>query len=229
MNTELIRVIQGEESPNLYAINQRPNLRDAAHDFWKKNRVTACIAGLLVVWTCVTCGITGVIVKNNTTKEVTAAVQSEMRAGFQKYLDQKEMDEKAAQFLTGDASKQAAIDSMVQPVAEHIATLRMERGVTIDGVKTYVWGVDFSRLDSGKYGSTIQQVLDGNVEAYVYGHAVRNEDTELARELCTAYMNGERPDRWTPDLEFAEINADGSVTARSKLKTDSTTKFWRYE
>lgn len=229
MNTELTRTLQGEETPDAYAERPKFNLQDAVHDFWRDHRIAIQIAGLMIAWSVTLCSITEAWTRKVVTKEVTLQVQSEMRHGFQQYLEQMEQDEKAAQFLTGEASRQAAIDEMIMPIAEHIAGLRMDRHVTVDGVKTYIWGVDFTRLDSGKYGSTIQQVLDGNVEAYKKGHAVRNEDKEIARELVTAYMNGERPDRWTPDLEFAEINADGSVTARSKLKTDSTTKFWRYE
>lgn len=236
MNNNLIRVPQEEELRDMFADEKKVDMRDIQdrmHDFWRDHKVTVIAGSLLIVWTCVTCSITGAIVEQKTTekvtKEVTMQVEHDMRQGFQKYLDQKKEEEQKAGFLTGDASKQAAIDAMVEPIAEHIAGLRMDRGVTIDGVCTYIWGVDFTRLDSGKYGSTIQDVLDGNVEAYKFGHSVRDEDRELARELVTAYMNGERPNRWTPDLEFAEINADGSVTARSKLKTDSTTKFWRYE
>ena len=131
--------------------------------------------------------------------------------------------------LTGEESRQAAIEALAGPIAEHIAGLRMDRNVTLDGVKTYIWGVDFARLDSGKYGHTIEGILSGSVEGYTKGRATRPEDDDLAKELCTAYYNGELPSRWSPDLEFAEINADGSVTARNELNTDSKTKYWWWE
>lgn len=206
-----------------------PSPEDWFRDFKIKNGIALIVLFAWAASMMLGCCLTGVIVRHNTTVRVTAEVTSQLRQDFQSYLDQQEQERKAAQFLTGEASMQAAIDSMVEPIAEHVAGLRMDRGVTIAGAKTYVWGVDFPRLDSGKYGSTIQQILEGNIEGYTKGHAVRNEDREIARELVTAYMKGERPDKWTPDLEFAEINADGSVTARNKLKTDSTTKFWRLE
>lgn len=227
-NDKLMQIPQGGDLPHPY-MERRVNMRDLIHEFWRENKVSIVAVSAAIIWTLTSCGITGLIVRKNTTTEVTAQVTSQLRADFQRYLDEQEEERRASQFLTGDASLQAAIDEMVPIIAEHIAGLRMDRGVTIDGAKTYIWGVDFTRLDSGKYGSSIQEVVEGNVEGYVKGHAVRNEDREIARELVTAYMHGERPDRWRPDLEFAEINPDGSVTARNMLFTNSMTKYWGYE
>jgi hypothetical protein len=198
---------------------------DAANGFIRRNLIAILVltAFALEGW------IVAVYTEHKVSREVRQTVEAEMRQSFAVYLEEQEQKRQAANLLTGDASLQAAIDAMVEPVARHIAGLRMDRGVTVNGAKTYVWGVDFSRLASGKYGRTIEEVLAGNIEGYKEDHAVRQEDRDISRELCTAYMHGERPNKWTPDLEFAEINADGSVTARNKLKTDSTTRFWGYE
>ena len=128
--------------------------------------------------------------------------------------------------LTGEESRQAAINDLGEKLAVHAAGLRMDRKVTKAGAETYLW-VDAARLLSGKYGSTIDDVLSGPVENYDRNHAVRNEDREIGLKVASAVINGAFPDGFTTDLQFAEINADGSVTARSKLKTDSTTVFWR--
>ena len=128
--------------------------------------------------------------------------------------------------LTGEESRQAAINDLGEKLAVHAAGLRMDRKVTKAGAETYLW-VDAARLLSGKYGATIDDVLSGPVENYDPNHAVRNEDREIGLKVASAVINGAFPDGFTTDLQFAEINADGSVTARSKLKTDSTTVFWR--
>ena len=153
----------------------------------------------------------------------TAALSTLYEAGFKDYLNW----QMGKNIKTGDESLQDAIDAMIPKIADHIAGLRMDRGVTADGCRTYVWGVDFSRLDMKRYGD-LDSVLEGNIEGYTKDRGARPEDTELARELCTAYMKKEYPAKWSPDLEFAEINADGSVTARNEYKTGSKTKFWRY-
>ena len=195
------------------------------------------------------CCITGLIVRKNTkasvTQEVTEQVKGVVRQGFEDYQNNQSEETDAVKFLkdagfkeylqwqmganikTGDASKQEAINAMVPLIADHIAGLRMDRGVTIDGARTYIWGVDFSRLDSGRYGD-LQHVLEGNIEGYTKDRGARPEDTALAQELCTDYIYKALPSKWSPDLEFAEINADGSVTARNEWKTGSMTKFWRY-
>lgn len=195
------------------------------------------------------CCITGVIVRKNTavkvTGQVTEQVKEKIRKGFKDYMNDQNAETEDVVFLkesgfweylqwqmganlkTGDASRQNAIDVMVPKIADHVAGLRMDRGVTIDGCKTYVWGVDFTRLDSNKYGG-LDDVLEGNIEGYTKNRGARPEDTELAIELCTDYIMKSYPSKWSPDLEFAEINADGSVTARNEYKTGSMTKFWRY-
>lgn len=202
----------------------KPRIRLHLMGFLKRHGIALFLAAAFLLY-----GLgVSVITERRVTKRVTLKVQQEMWDGFQKYLEEQRQEKQAAGLLTGEASLQAAIDEMVEPIAVHVATLRMDRKVTVIGVKTYIWGVDLARLGSGKYGNSIQDVLEGNVEGYVYGHAVRNEDREIAREIVTAYMKGERPNGWTPDLEFAEINGDGSVTARNMLKTNSKTIFWRY-
>lgn len=211
------------------AENKRLKNEEKKNFIVKRYLPTVVSVALFATITAGACGITANIVRKRTTEEVTQRVTSEMRQGFQNYIESIREEERQASFLADDASRQAAIDLMVAPIAEHIAGLRMDRKVTVDGAKTYVWGVDFTRLSSGRYGKTINEVLGGNIEGYVKGHGVRPEDTELARQLCTDYMTGCFPKDWTPDLEFAEINSDRSVTARSKLKTDSTTVFWRYD
>lgn len=185
-------------------------------------------------------------VRSEVTEATRAAVEAEMRQGFLDYQNNPNAETEALLTLkragfedflnwqmgqnlkTGDESLNAAIEALVPKIADHIAGLRMDRGVTIDGCRTYVWGVDFSRLDSRKYGSNIDDVLEGNIEGYTKNRGARPEDTELARELCTDYVKKAYPSKWSPDLEFAEINADGSVTARNEYKTGSKTKFWRY-
>ena len=171
--------------------------------------------------------ITGTIVKRNTEREV----EIRMRGEFQAYLEQQEQERRAAQFLTGDSSLNAAIEDLTKSLSVHVASLRMERNVTKKGAEVYAW-VDCARLASGLYGKTIEDVLnnkDNSVEGYIPGHAVRNEDTEIARRVATDYLNGKYPDRYYTGMQFAVINADGSVTARDMLFTNHKTRYWPME
>ena len=174
------------------------------------------------------CCITGLIVRKTTTDRVTEEVTHKMRAEFQEYLNQQEEQRKKESFLTGDASLQAAINDLGKKLGIHVAGLRQDRKVTKAGAETYCY-VDIARLLSGLYGKTIDDVLNGPVENYDENHPVRDEDLEIGMKVAAAVMTGHYPNGFTTDLQFAEINADGSVTARNKLKTDSTTVFWRIE
>lgn len=191
---------------------------------WKKYGLALIVFGFWVGSLVLGCVVTGTIVKHNTIAEVSGQYEAAYAAQIQAYKDQ----EAASRVLTGDESMNAAINALTDALAVHIAGLRMDRGVTADGAKTYIWGVDIARLDSGKYGSSIESVLAGNIECYSAGHAVRAEDKQIAFEIADAYLRGIRPDKWIPSLEFAEIHADGSVTARNELFTGRSTKYWVY-
>lgn len=158
--------------------------------------------------------------------EVTEAVTAELRQEYEAKIT--ELEAERNRVLTDEESLRGAIEALKAPLAQHAAGLRMDRKVTKEGAETYLY-VDCARWLSGLHGKTIEEVLSepNQVEAYTPGHATRNEDEEIAERVATAILTGKYPDGFTPELRYAEINADGSVTARDKWKTDSTTTFWR--
>lgn len=89
----------------------RMELDDKAHSIWKKHGITLMGSLALMIWTVLTCCITGVIVRNNTTLEVTERVTAEMRQNFSVYLAEQEEAASRERFLSGEASREAAIKS----------------------------------------------------------------------------------------------------------------------
>ena len=130
----------------------------------------------------------------------------------------------------GQDSYNAALKAIEDPLAIHVAGLRQNRKVTKAGAETYCW-VDIARLMSGNYGTALTDFLTNplQIEGYYPDIHVRPEDREIAHRVADMYMRNEFPDGFTIDFQFAEINSDGSVTARTELKTGSMTKFWRIE
>ena len=172
-------------------------------------------------------------VTERVTKEVTEAVTAELRAGFRDYLKGLGLNPDGTPIEAEEEGLRAEIDALAGPLAEHAAGLRIDRKVTEAGAETYLY-VDCARWLSGKHGESIEDVLSETgpggtkqIEAYTPGHATRPEDREIAERVSTAIITGQWPDGFTAELQFAEINADGSVTARDMWKTDSTTTFWR--
>lgn len=131
---------------------------------------------------------------------------------------------------TGQDSYNEALKAIEDPLAVHVAGLRQKRKVTKAGAETYCW-VDLARLKSGNYGTSLLDFLTNplQIEGYYPDIHVRPEDREIAHRVAVIYMNGEFPDGFTVDFQYAEINPDGSVTARTELNTGSMTKFWRVE
>ena len=187
---------------------------------------------LLFAWAAsmmIGCCITGVIVRHNTTERVTAEVTSELRNGFQEYLDRQEQERKAAQFLTGDASLEAAVEGLAVPLSQIIATYAMDYGVTQEGLTTIGW-VFCARYakDSTEFGRTPQEILEkaGAWEGKVVGHATRPQDLELAREIARAFLSGQYPDGFTTALTFFVREAGGKIIARNEFYTGPYTIYW---
>ena len=185
---------QDEPTPPPRQSPPRFNLQDWIRDFKIRNGIGLI---LLFVWAAsmmIGCCITGVIVRHNTTVRVTQEVTSQLRQDFQRYLDQMEQEQKAAQFLTGDASFEAAVEGLAVPMAQVIATYAQDYGVTQEGLYTIGW-VFCARYarNSTEFGKTPQEILekDRAWEGNVVGHAVRPQDTELAREIARAFLSGE--------------------------------------
>lgn len=222
---------QEEPTPPSRQTPPRFNPQDWFRDFKIRNGIGLI---LLFVWAAsmmIGCITTGLIVRHNTTERVTQEVTSQLRSDFQRYLDQMEQEQKAAQFLTGDASFEAAVEGLAGPMAQVIATYSMDYGVTQEGLYTIGW-VFCARYarNSTEFGKTPQEILekDRAWEGNVVGHAVRPQDTELAREIARAFLSGEYPNDYTTALTFFTREAGGKIIARNELYTGPYTVYWWY-
>ena len=220
---------QDEPTPPPRQSPPRFNPQDWIRDFKIRNGIGLI---LLFVWAAsmmIGCITTGLIVRHNTTERVTAEVTSQLRQDFQRYLDQMEMEQKAAQFLTGDASFEAAVEGLAVPMAQVIATYAQDYGVTQEGLYTIGW-VFCARYakNTTEFGRTPQEILEKSNawEGKVVGHAVRPQDTELAAEISRAFLSGQYPDDYTTALTFFTREAGGKIIARNELYTGPYTTYW---
>ena len=58
---------------------------------------------------------------------------------------------------------------------------------------------------------------------------IREEDREIAHKVADMVMNKRFPNGFNLDYQYAVINSDGSVTARTEYKVTPNTKFWEVE
>ena len=220
---------QDEPTPPPRRTPPRFDAGDWFRDFKIKNGLGLIVIFVWAATLMIGCCITGVIVRRNTTERVTAEVTSQLRQDFQRYLDQMEQEQKAAQFLTGDASFEAAVEGLAVPMAQVIATYAQDYSVTQEGLYTIGW-VFCARYakNTTEFGRTPQEILEKSNawEGKVVGHAVRPQDTELAAEISRAFLSGQYPDDYTTALTFFTREAGGKIIARNELYTGPYTTYW---
>lgn len=206
-----------------------------ANDFLRKAMKKYGLAVLVILllwgWTSAACAITASRVRKETEERVRAEVTSELRAGFQQYLDDQELKQKQEQFLSGEASFEAAVEEIAEPMSHVIAAYAMEFGVNQEGLKTIGWSF-CARLakNSTEFGKTPTEILEkaGAWEGGVVGHATRPQDLELSKEIARDYLSGKYPDGYTTDLTFFTREAGGRIIARNEFKTGPYTVYWYF-
>ena len=224
-----VLITDGEEGPHM----DRGSLR-WEFEIWKDRMIkryalAAIIFAALVLWTVGACTITAAVVRKKTTEEVTAQVTSDMRQGFQNYLNQQEWEQQQANFLTGDASFEAAVEGLAGPMAQVLSAYAQEFGIGEEGLNTIGW-VFCARCaqNSTEFGKTPQEVLEKKSawEGDVVGHAVRNRETEIAKAVAREYLNGQYPDGYTTAMTFLTREAGGKIIARNEFYTGPQTLYW---
>lgn len=226
-----VHILDEGDVKNIPKPDWRFRLKIWQSEFLKRSGLTVVACSFLAVWTVSACAITGAIVKKNTTEEVTARVQSEMRQGFQQYLEQQAEAQRRDSFLTGEDSFEAAVQEIAVPLSQIIATYSQDYGVTQEGLNTIGW-VFCARCaqSSSEFGKSPKEILEKDQawEGKVVGHATRNQYLVLAEEISRDYLNGKYPDGYTIAQTFFSREAGGKIIARNEFKTGPHTIYWWY-
>ena len=227
-------------------------LKNWLQDFKKRNGIALI---LILAWAAsmiAACLITGAIVKHNTSEAVTEELTHHWRGQMQEKQDRISMLESIVvklnngsilteeerpvfkaitgeKLLTGEESREAAVESLAEQMAHVIATYSQDYGVTQEGLNTIGWV--FCARDaqhSSEFGKTPQEILEKPLawEGNVIGHATRSQDRELAREIARDYMDGNYPDNYTTALTFFNREPGGKIIARNELQTGPYTTYW---
>lgn len=201
--------------------------RFAGGRFMKRNGIALA---LIVAITLYGFGVSAVT-ERRVTKEVTEQVTAELRQEFQDYLLQQERDRQAANMRIGNGLE-AAAEELADVFDELISTYAMDYGVNEQGLYTLGW-VFIARViqSSGEFGKTPQEIIakTGAWEGKIVGHAVRNQDTQIALKIATDYLSGNYPDDFTTDITFGDREKNGGFVARNELFTGPNTVYWRYK
>lgn len=222
----IIEIAPADELP------PRMQRTDRREDLKRRYGLSLLAAMALCFWSMLLCLVTGAVVHSRTEKAVRAEVESEMRAGFQAYLDEREAEAAASRFLSGEASFEAAVQEFAGNFDELIATYAMDFGLRQDALYALGWTyVARCQAASTEFGKTPEEIISkkGAWEGQPAGHAVRDQDTAIATEIAREYLSGHYPDGWTPGMTFGSREAGGGWVARNEFITGPNTVYWRYQ
>ena len=192
--------------------------------FWKKYMILIILCICLPIWTAAACLITGTIVRRNTEAEVTDRLNHEWRGRMQSYLDEQEQQRMASSLLTGEESRQAAMDAEADAIAR---LLYGYRNNSLRDRKTLIWCV-LMRTDNGAYPNTVEAVVDQEQQWMFYqsNNPVRQDDRDLALEQLQAWHEGRYPSGLATDYVYAEWT-QSDIVLRNTWEKNSRTGYWR--
>ena len=192
--------------------------------FWKKYMILIILCICLPIWTAAACLITGTIVRRNTEAEVTDRLNHEWRGRIQSYLDEQEQQRMASSLLTGEESRQAAMDAEADAIAR---LLYGYRNNSLRDRKTLIWCV-LMRTDNGAYPNTVEAVIDQEQQWMFYSeeNPVRQDDRDLALEQLQAWHEGRYPSGLATDYVYAEWT-QSDIVLRNTWEKNSRTGYWR--
>ncbi len=187
--------------------------------FLRRNGLLLVALAALVLWTWTVRTIAWHNAVEETTEELTAAFELEKEAAVQAVRD----EYAAARFLSGEASRQAAMAAEAGWIAKVLYGMKDN---TQNDLKTAVWCI-LNRADNAWYPDSVQGVCEQKQQwmGYSADNPVLTDLKDLALEELSVWHAGERPVSqeyvylyWTPQ----------KVTLRDSFTDGSTTNYWRY-
>ena len=200
----------------------RMELSLRAERFLKRYGFALALIAAMAAYTALVGVITGSVVRRNTEIEVTERVTSEMRAGFQSYLEEQRRQEGAKYFLSGEASREAALNQEADAIARAIGPM-----VTKRMKQTMIWNI-LCRVDNPAYPNTVQEVIAQPQQwmFYTESNPIREDDRTLALEQLELWHEGRYPAGLSATYVYGEWSQTDYVL-RDRWEKDSTTNYWR--
>ena len=209
--------------PEVYEAEHKPCLRDyikdeRAQNFIRKNGFLLIALLALVIWTWTTTTIAyhnGVV---DTREELTAQYEAEKAAAVQAVHD----EYAAKRFLTGEASRQAAMAEDATWIAKVLYGMKDN---SAQDLRTAVWCI-LARVDNPWYPDSVEEVCRQKDQWMGFSdtNPVLTDLKDLAMGELDEWYDGERPVGpefvylyWTPQ----------KITLRDSWTDGSTTNYWR--
>lgn len=185
---------------------------------WKKWLPTLLA---IVILTTVFC-CEGLIVRHNTEQRVRAEMAAEYDAKLEAYKAEQAAEAQAQYFLSGDASREAAINQEADAIARAIGPMKTRRMKL-----TMLWNI-LARVDNKAYPDSVADVI-GQPDQWMFydpKNPIHDDDRALALEQLELWHDGRYPSGLTTNHVYGEWSANDYVL-RNTWEKSSKTDYWR--
>lgn len=184
-------------------------------------RYGLAVAGILAftVWSVLICCVTGSVVRKNTVDEM----EHQFRARMQAYIDRQEEERMASSLVTGEKSRQAAMDLEAREIARVLYGVRDNSEADL---RTCVWCI-LNRVDNPAYPANVYQVCSQSQQWMGYSpeNPVLDNLYKIAHEELESWYAGTRP----CDSSLVYLNwTPSKITLRDNWNDGSSTTYWRW-
>lgn len=185
---------------------------------WKK-WIPTLVA--IVILTTVFC-CEGLIVRHNTEQRVRAEMAAEYAVQLEAYKAEQAAEAQAQYFLSGDASREAALNQEADAIARAIGPMKTRRMKL-----TMIWNI-LVRVDNKAYPDSVSEVI-GQPDQWMFYNAsnpIHDDDRALALEQLQLWHDGRYPSGLTTEHVYGEWSASDYVL-RNTWEKKSSTDYWR--
>ena len=193
-----------------------------------KKRYGIALIGLFVLAASMMggCCLTGVIVRHQTEKRVRAEEAKHYEQMLADYHEQRQQEQAAQYFLSGEASREAAINQEVEAVAPVIARL------STDAQKATEAACMLARVMNPSYPNSFKEVAEQPQQWMFYDGSDKtysDHDREIAESIVRPYMeSGKIPNGLTADMVYGAWSQNDFVL-RDSYQNTGTMHTWRYQ
>ena len=202
--------------------DRRAKMIHFSERFARRYGILVISAALFVVYTV----LLSAWVEHRTEVRVRQDLAVEYASRLEAYKAEQAEQEQAAHWLSGDASREAAINQSVDAVAAVIARLNTDQQKLTEA------SCMLARVMSPSYPNSFQEVADQDRQWMFYDGTVRTfseHDRELAEQIVRPYMeSGIVPNGLTETMVYGAWSQNDFVL-RDSYENSTTMHTWRYQ
>ena len=221
----MINAIHIPDDENKFVPSRRVQREDKLIQLKKKYGLLLIGSFILAAYTILICCVTGTIAHHNAWEEANEVLSAEYAAKLEQFKQEQARAVQASHFLSGDASREAAINQAVDAVAGVISKL------ATDAQKLTEASCILARVMSPLYPNSFQEVVAQEQQWMFYDGSDKKfseHDRELADQIVRPYMeSGIVPNGLTDKMVYGEWTPSDFVLRDDWIESGKA-HYWRY-